>query len=126
MVFNEEERHAAKNITINNYIGHIEHSNFQQGMTNSMNVSCADRNIDVIESLIAEIKKILPKMENEADREEVSADIATIEHQLKSPKPKIGMVHELLKSVRNILEGTAGSLLASSPAIAEGFRILFG
>ena len=66
---------------------------------------------------ISEIKKVLPQVENKSDRAEINADITTIEQQLKSPRPKFGIVYELLGSIRNVMEGAGGNLLASCPAI---------
>lgn len=43
---------------------------------------------------------------------ELAAEIGTIETQLASPKPKAGVLRESLHSIRNILEGIAGSMIA--------------
>ena len=57
---------------------------------------------------------------NEEARNELKADIDTIESQINSPKPKHSIIREGIKSVRNILEGAAGSVLA-----AELLKMLF-
>lgn len=127
MTFNENEQRAAEHITINNYIRHAEYSNFQQGVTNSMNIESNNGdNINLIKSFLEELKEISTKIEDLADRNEINADISTIEQQLKSPNPKINIIHELLKSIRTIIEGAGGNLISSYPAIENGFRSILG
>ncbi len=126
MKFNEDEHRAAKTVTINNYIGRVERSYFQQGETNHMNVSFDGDEQKTILSLLKEIKEMLSKIHDADIHDEISVDVTTIEQQMKSPNPKMGIVYELLKSIRNILEGTCGSLLASYPAIDNGFRAILG
>ena len=50
---------------------------------------------------------------NPNDRQEVNAEIETIETQLKLSRPKPIIIMESLKSLRNVLEGMTGSVLAS-------------
>ena len=42
-----------------------------------------------------------------------SSDIETIESQIKSPRPKSTIIKECLASIRTILEGAAGSMIAA-------------
>jgi hypothetical protein len=44
---------------------------------------------------------------------EAESDLDTLDAQLSSPRPKATIVRESLRSLRNVLEGAAGSLLAS-------------
>jgi hypothetical protein len=44
--------------------------------------------------------------------EELESEIATLEAQSRSPKPKHGIVHETLRSIRSILEGASGGVAA--------------
>ena len=52
------------------------------------------------------------------DKEELQSDIYTIQAQLKSPKQKNNIIKESLLSVRNIVEGSAGSALYASIMMA--------
>jgi hypothetical protein len=54
-------------------------------------------------------------------REELEAEIATLRAQIRSPKPKAGVIVEALKSVRTVAEGAAGGVLAGSisPTLTE-------
>ena len=51
------------------------------------------------------------------------SDIATIETQLSSPRPKVEIIKESLRSVRNIVEGAVGSMAASG-IIAGAAKLL--
>ncbi len=125
MVFNEKERQNAKTITVNNIINQVDNSNIQLGMTNSATFSGSE-NIDAIKTLVEEIKKFLPEIPYEAERNAIKGQIDTIEQQLSNSSPKINVVHEILRSVRNIIEGMGGSILASSPQLLDGFKAIIG
>ena len=58
------------------------------------------------------------------DEAVVQSDIATIETQLSSPRPKVEIIKESLRSIRNIAEGAVGSLAASG--IVAGVAKLLG
>lgn len=58
---------------------------------------------------------------------ELKSELGTIEAQTKSPKPKINIIKESLLSIRTILEGIAGNVLAAKlleyyPALIEMFK----
>ena len=106
--------YMAKNI-INT--GDIINSNpqFHQGneISNSNNSIPNDILIS-INDMLEEIKKSLSEQPlNDSLKKELSAEAITLESQITSPKPKIVIISESLKSLRNIFEGAAGSLIAS-------------
>ena len=125
MIFNEKERRTAENITINNYIGHAENSYFQQGKTNHMNIAANDDKKEIL-SLLEGISNVLPEINDESTRNEINADIQTIKQQLQSPNPKMNVIREIFSSMRNVMEGMCGSLLASHPTLIDGFQIVLG
>lgn len=47
------------------------------------------------------------------DADQIDADLNTVEAQIVAPRPNTTVVHSCLMSVKAILEGTTGSLLAS-------------
>jgi hypothetical protein len=47
------------------------------------------------------------------EHHEARSDIASVEAQLSSPKPKAGIIAEGLRSMRTILEGAAANAVAS-------------
>ena len=126
MTFSETERTAAQNITINNFVGSVANAPLQQGKSNVMYIEQGKNEFDVAKLLVEEIKKIMDDIPQGENKATLQADIASVECQLKSPKPKMGTIKELLNSARNILEGTFGSLIASQPVIANAFSKFFG
>jgi hypothetical protein len=48
------------------------------------------------------------------DRAHVDSDVATIEAQISSPKPKSGIIRECLHSLRTILETAVGNVIAAT------------
>jgi hypothetical protein len=96
-------------------IHHMEGSQIQQGTISSS--QSGTFNLGKAEDIIAFVKVLKLKLDelpiDKEDKKEVSSDIETIESQLRSSRPKDGVVKECLKSIRNVLEGAAGSILAS-------------
>lgn len=96
-------------------IHHMEGSQIQQGATSS--VQTGTFNIGKTEDINAFLDSLKSQLNElpigEEDKEEVTSDIETIESQLRSSRPKDGIVKECLKSIRNVLEGATGSILAS-------------
>ena len=75
--------------------------------------------IDDLRSLLTQIRQVASEADlAEDDRNELDSECATIDAQLASPRPKRGIIKESLASLRNILEGAAGSGLAQSIAQA--------
>ena len=126
MIFNENEKKAAENITIYNINGTIENSQLQQGSNNSINFNSNKNDIEIIKSILLDIKEIISNMPDDDNKGTIQADIATIEEQLKSPKPRMTVIKEVLNSARNVIEGMFGSLIASYPEVAQKFSLLFG
>lgn len=126
MTFSQDERTAAQNIVTNHFYGNVTNAPIQQGSSNVINIESHENDIENARALVAEIKRILADMPNSEDKKTVCADIETIESQLKSPKPKMTVIKEILKSTRNILEGMTGSLISASPTIATLFSKLLG
>ena len=92
--------------------GTISNSNLQQGSPGSS----ANVNLSVQEQrdLIAQVRAAVPQLELTADQVNVvNADIGTIELQLNSGNPKKAIVSECWQSVRSILEGLAGNMVAA-------------
>ncbi|WP_411566423.1 hypothetical protein ACLIN3_08725 [Pseudomonas orientalis] len=97
--------------TIN--VGSMQNSQIQQDTENStqkieQNSYEADLN-NFLESFIRDITKI----QDQATARALLADAETIKTQNNAPTPKKGIIKECLLSIKNILEGTAGSVLAT-------------
>ena len=123
MSFSEKERVQAQGLTINNYIvGNNTNAPIQQGNNNVMQLkSPNDDNLETIKNLIAEIKNVVEKF-NATQQQEIQSEIASIEPQLQSPKPKIEIINIALQSIKNIFEGAVGSYLSSVPSVIDTFN----
>lgn len=110
---------------INNFNGNVIDSQFQQGNNNVMNSNKDDSEIETVKLLLIEVKKLTKNLPANYQQSELQADIETIESQMKSPKPKIKVIKEIFKSIRNILEGSIGSTLSTAyPNVHELFKKL--
>ncbi|MDE9447494.1 hypothetical protein KKJ04_18320 [Xenorhabdus bovienii] len=116
MSFTKEEKQAAAQVTyqITNNIQNMNNSQLQQdsaGANQSLVIYDTPKDFGVF---IEQFKKIHEKLElDELQRRELNAEVATMELQLKSPNPKQMIISESVKSIRNILEGITGSVIAT-------------
>ncbi|MFA6788976.1 MAG: hypothetical protein WC149_02905 [Arcobacteraceae bacterium] len=103
------------NTTNNTTIETMNNSQLQQGTTNStQNGTFTANDKDLLVSFIKELKSELKKLNLNSDVEsEINSDIATIETQLSSSRPKKNILKESLLSVKNILEGSMSNIIAS-------------
>jgi hypothetical protein len=112
----EPTEHFPPFVVAENYmhIGSISHSQIQQGTTASrqaMNLQEADE----LRTLVADVRAALVQFRlGEEEQQGVEADLATIEIQLGSAKPKVNVVRESLSSTRAVLEGALGGTLANA------------
>lgn len=110
--FSEEDRKAASHIVFN--IGTMSNSQIQAETSHSQQAITKllvdpKTILDFIEKARTSITELhLEKMESD----ELASELDTLEAQAKSPKPKKNILHESLKSVRTILEGAAGKIVA--------------
>ncbi|TFH89294.1 AbiTii domain-containing protein [Vibrio ouci] len=116
MTFSHTEKQAAESVTykITNNIGSMQNSQLQQASDNSHQSMDFEVNDSHVAEFLEVLKSSISQLHlNESDAKELNAEVATIEHQLASPKPKKIILSESLKSVRNIIEGTTGSIVAT-------------
>ena len=111
--FSKEEQIAAAGVVFN--IGTVSHSQIQGGTrssTQALGVSGID--LDEMRSLVKDLHASLSSLNlGPAERDELTQEVATIAAQLGSPKPKLAILREASRSIRNILEGATGSALAT-------------
>jgi hypothetical protein len=110
--FSEDDRKAASIIVFN--IGSMSNSQIQAATTHShqtlTNITNDTKNIL---ELVLKTRASLPELKlDKVISDELRSELNTLEAQAKSPKPKTGVVIETLKSVRTILEGATGSMVA--------------
>lgn len=116
LTFSMNEKEVASSIVyeITNHIGSMNNSQLQQASSRSRQLQRNKFEGAELEGIIKILVQALPQMKlSSALEEEVNADIATLESQLGSPRPKMGIIRESLISIRNVLEGGTGSMVAS-------------
>lgn len=116
MTFSDKEKEKAE-VTIPpmvTYIGNMFNSQLQQNTQNSQqSLKIEEFKIENLASLIPDLKKLQEELNDSDQKHELASEIVVLESQVNSPKPKMGIIRETLKSVRNIAEGTTGSLVAT-------------
>lgn len=116
MTFTKKEKDTANSVTYNtiNNIGLMHNSQLQQHSNGSAQSVCLGNDLELLGELIDTLKSHIDSINlAHSEHEEYKAEISTLESQLSSPKPKKTIISESLKSLRTILEGAAGNLLAS-------------
>jgi hypothetical protein len=125
MSFSKEEKQSARQITYNvtNNIGSMQHSQIQQHSSGTQTLNY-DNDLLLIADFVKKLRLSINDLGVVKDlKEELLAEIITVESQTKSPRPKQQIITESLKTIRNILEGATGSLIASG-LIAEMVKFL--
>lgn len=133
MSFSDEEKARGRQETAtyqiqNQTIIHgMSQSQVQQGAASSLQ-TYVQTSVDMaaINSLILNIRDAINSLTiSESERAEVLADLATLEAQKASPKPRQGVIRETLHSLRTILEGAVGGAAGNAlPAILDQLRQL--
>jgi len=95
---------------VNHFYGAMNATQIQQGNENATQVLMQSLDLEAVSKFVEELKSKIGGLDvvDEA-RAEMSSEIATLEAQIASPKPKVGIVRESMSSVRSILEGASGS-----------------
>ena len=107
-------------------IQHMDGSQIQQGTIDSTQQGTFEiTNQKQLLEFIELLKDKLPDLEiSDDDKPEIEADIATIEAQMKSSRPKDGIIKESLSSIKRILEGASGAVIANE--LLKYLPALFG
>lgn len=116
MTFSEKEKKLASEATVikNYFNGNLINSPLQQCTDSSVQIiEIGTFNMEILNSILEQGKELMNQITKEDIKAELQADLAVLETQLTSPKPKNGIIKESLSSVRNIAEGITGSLLAT-------------
>ncbi|MCJ8271134.1 MAG: hypothetical protein MJK04_17250 [Psychrosphaera sp.] len=112
--FTKEEKTVAKQVNNHINIQNMTNSQIQQESSNSQQDYSSVENSQNLQALLDSLKEELVNLNlKQSAKDEVYADIDTVEAQLSSPSPKPVIVNESLKSIRSVLEGISGSVLAT-------------
>jgi len=112
--FSDAERSkASSGYHVNNFYGAVSHSQFAPDADRPLQVTIsASININEIKELLVKVKTAAAGLNLPAEqRAELSAEFATIESQIASPRPKSTIIKASLASIKSILEGAAGGAL---------------
>ena len=78
-------------------------------------VGISENKYEELKEVIQSLKESIDKLNLEPQQKsDLQAEIQTIEAQMSSSKPKATIITECLSSIRRVLEGAAGSMLASN------------
>jgi|WetSurMetagenome_2_1015567.scaffolds.fasta_scaffold247409_1 hypothetical protein len=110
--FTPEEK--AKASTVNYHFHDISGSQIQAGSNHSIQVFEQQLDLEKVKDFISEMKNLIDKIGLGAvQQEKLIAEIGNVETQLAASKPNAPVIRESLRSVRSILEGMVGSIIAS-------------
>jgi hypothetical protein len=127
-LFAISEKHTAKKPSyINNFYGPVHGPQIQQGSNYSAQYCEISKTSspDELIKLMDGIKNIAPELKlGDELRKVLYSDIDIVDAQVKSPKPKFSIIHEGLKSIRSVLEGAGGEIVA--PLLVQLSKILIG
>jgi hypothetical protein len=74
----------------------------------------AQVDLDGLRAFIAEASAKLEQLKLQSEQKaQVVAELKCVEPQLSAPQPKRAVISECLHSIRNVLEGCTGSLVAA-------------
>ena len=100
-----------KNIII---IEKVTDSQIQIDSPHSIQIKADKELTDKLKDLNKFIKDNIEQlMLNEDDKQELQTEIQTIDIQLSSPKPKRNILKECVSSIRRVMEGATGQIIAS-------------
>lgn len=116
MSFSPQERQTANQTTyqITNNIGNMQNSQIQQHSAGATQKFEIENDLGMVVELLTKVKREINEFElADSDEKELLAEIATIESQAQSPRPKKSIIFESLNSIKTILENMTGNILAS-------------
>ena len=121
---NKPTPHFPVNILL---IGQVIGSQLQQGTVNStQSGSCSTLDVKAVARLVKDLKKKLPGLALQSeDAVAAESDLATVEAQAASPRPKAETIKACLQSIRKLAEeasdcaATAGIVAAITKALGE-------
>lgn len=116
MSFSKKEKQIADKVTyqITNYIGSMQNSQLQQDSSGAIQKLNIKININDLLAFIAELNKSINKLNLEKnEKQELITKVDIIGKQANSSKPKEKIIFESLKTLRTILEGVAGNVIAA-------------
>jgi hypothetical protein len=110
----ESTPHFPPAMSIIHIEGNVIGSPIQSGSPGARQEVTSEINLGDVRDFLSQLEKAAPSLNLPDDKDqELKAEIATLKAQVDSPKPKKGIIRESLSSIRSILEGTGGALVAT-------------
>jgi AbiTii len=111
----EEKQEATKQgYTVNNFYGPASGVQIQQHTTHSTQTMINELDLDKVSNFVSTLRDNLDKIDlEESNKKKVESAIETISSELSSSKPKSAVIQQSLQTIRNLIEGVTGNLLAS-------------
>ncbi len=99
-------------------VGQMIDSTIQQGTIGSnQTLNISSEGMEQLRAFVEQLSQSVNELQLKTDvRGELSAEVATVEVQLASPKPKPPILREGLISIKRILEAAAGSAIGAQLA----------
>ena len=114
MTFTKEERAQAAAVHIDTLIQGVTGSQIQVNSPGArQQQGLSHEQLAVLTQLVELIESGLHGVSESEEVRELRAEVGTLRAQAESPKPKRSAVRESLSSLRAVLEGAAGEVLAS-------------
>jgi hypothetical protein len=106
----------------------MNNSVIQQGSTHStVNAAISFGEIDSLKSFVTDLRSSIDKLNLSVDvQNELLSEIATLQAQAQSPKPKKSIIKEALLSIKSLMENVAANIIAAPitqalPALISSF-----
>lgn len=116
LAFTRQEKEKAERASYNitNFYAPVQGSQIQQQTSNSSQVmTVQELDLFAIQAFLTSLESQKEELRlSRESQQELDSEIATIQAQVKSPKPKQGIIREGLSSIRRILEGAGGGMAA--------------
>jgi hypothetical protein len=111
----EQARASESRYHVTNFYGAVTNSQVAPGAANpSQIVVTSSVDVGEVKALVAKVKRAAAELDlDPALRDELSAELTTIDTQVASPKPKAGIIKQSLGSIRTILEGAGGNVVGT-------------
>ena len=112
---NKEKQEASKhNYTVTNFYGNTSGIQIQQHTSQSSQTMINEVDLGKVSDFIKTLKDNLTQIGLEAQPQKVvQSEITNISTQLESTQAKSSVIQQSLKTIRSVLEGVTGSLIAS-------------
>lgn len=103
------------NIVYNVIHGGVHGSTVQQGTSDLTQTVDQSQTVDWdgLRAVLRDIRASADNLSDIAQRDELIADVAVLEAQSRSPRPKLSVVKVCLASVQAVLANTAGNIAAA-------------